>query len=204
MKSSLAQILVVIAGGVAAAAFADESTATRSINLGYGGLNPMPHCKARTYTIEYEQMYSSTWSVLGRGNGVNYHYDDQQHLEDGRLRGVDIGARYYPAGSMRGFFFDTSLGLWHNEWTFMESQRTPSQWQGRGQFNALRLNFDLGGRFPIAGSGVSLMPHITFGHFFSSQTCEATAPPARAGTYCSMRAEPDSYLFAGIMLGLAF
>lgn len=203
MKHSLAHILIVGAAWAAAPAWAEGPA--RSVNLGYGGLNPMPHCDAKILTLEYESLQSPTTSLLGRVSGVNYHFDDHQHMEDGHLRGIDIGSRYYPAGrGMQGFFLGASIGYWHNAWTFNQAQNTPGIWWGTGKFNGARLNFDIGDRILLIGSTVSILPQINLGKFFAAQSCTITSPPAQVGAYCPERAEVNAYLFAGISIGIAF
>lgn len=203
MNSSLAQFLILIViGTVAPAAMCAESAS--SINLGLGGLNPMPHCNARVYTIEYEHPLTPTLAVLGRGSGVNYRYDDGQYLEDGRLRGMDVGTRYYPAGDMRGFFLGGGIGYWKGNWTFVQNQSKPTEWRGKGDANSLRLNINVGDRIPIRGTNVSIIPEVNLGKFFASSACEYTAPASRVGTPCNQKSEVNFYLFVGMVVGVEF
>src|SRR5512143_3683040 len=117
MKSSLAQCLVLIIVGMSAPGASNAESAD-SINLGLGGLNPMAHCNATVYLIEYEHPLTPTTTILGRGSGVNYRYNNGVYLEDGSLRGLDVGVRHYRAGGMQGFFVGGSLGYWKGDWTF--------------------------------------------------------------------------------------
>ncbi len=200
MRRSFAQILVLVIGGTAApgTSWAD------SINLGLGGLNPMAHCNATVYLVEYEHPLTPTTAILGRGSGVSYRYNNGNYLEDGTLRGLDVGARYYRAGGMEGFFVGGSLGYWKGDWTFTQNQNTPAQWEGKANSKSLRLNIEFGDRIPIGGTNVSIMPEANLGKFFSSRTCEATAPSSRSGTPCSQKSEVNVYLFFGVTVGLAF
>lgn len=175
-----------------------------SINLGIGGLNPMAYCSAKVLTLEYEHRLTPTTAFLGRGSGVNYRYDNSHYLEDGRLRGMDVGARYYPAGGMQGFFIGGTLGYWKQDMTFIQYQSTPDEWQGKADHNSLRLNIDVGDRIPIGGTNVSIMPEVNVGKFFMSSSCEATAPASRIGTPCSQKSEVNYYIFVGLLAGLAF
>ena len=88
MKSSLAQCLVLIIVGMSAPGASNAASAD-SLNLGLGGLNPMGHCNATVYLIEYEHPLTPTTAILGRGSGVNYRYNNGVYLEDGSLRGLD-------------------------------------------------------------------------------------------------------------------
>lgn len=203
MKSYLAQFLfLVIAGtmalGASGAEFAD------SVNLGIGGLNPMAHCNAKVFIIEYEHQLTPVTAFVGRGSGVNYRYNDGHYLEDGRLRGVDFGARYYPAGGMQGFFVGGGLGYWSEGRTFIQYQNTPSQYQGKASSYAPRLNVDVGDRIPIRGTSVSIMPEVNLGKFFSPSSCEITAPASQVGMPCSRKSEVNYYVFAGVAVGVAF
>ncbi len=203
MKSYLAQCLVlVIAGMVAQEASGAESA--NSINLGLGGLNPLPHCDARVYMIEYEHQLTPTTTFLGRDSGVHYRYDNGRYMEDGGMRGLDVGARYYPAGGMQGVFIGGTLGYWKEDRTFIQNQNTPDQWQGMANPNSLRLNIDVGDRITIQGTNVSIMPEVNVGKFSTSSGCEATAPTALIGTACSQKPEVNYYLFVGVLVGVAF
>lgn len=200
MKNSFAQCLVLVIVGM----FSSGDSSAESINLGLGGLNPLAYCSAKVFMLEYEHQLTHTTEFLGRGSGVNYRYDNGHYLEDGRLRGVDVGARYYPAGGMQGFFIGGTIGYWKQDRTFIKDQSTPDQWQGKANHNSLRLNIDVGDRIPIGGSNVSIMPEVNVGKFFISSSCEATAPASRIGTPCSQRSEVNYYIFAGLLVGLAF
>lgn len=203
MKSSFAQFLVLIIVGMAASGASGAESAD-SINLGLGGLNPMAHCNATVYLIEYEHPLTPTISVLGRGSGVNYRFNNGNYLEDGSLRGLDIGTRYYRAGGMQGFFVGGSLGYWKGDWTFTQDQNTPSQWEGKAKSNSVRLNIEFGDRILVQGTKVSIMPEANLGKFFSSHSCEVTAPSSLIGAPCSQKSEVNVYLFFGVTVGLAF
>ncbi|HEY0634552.1 MAG TPA: autotransporter outer membrane beta-barrel domain-containing protein [Gammaproteobacteria bacterium] len=203
MKSSLAQSLIlVIAGTLSQGVFGAEPA--NSLNFGFGGLNPMPHCEARVYTLEYEHRITPTMVILGRGSGVNYTDDDSDYLEDGRLRGIDIGARYYRAGRMQGFYTGASLGYWENDWTFIENRNTANPLKGDADTEALRLNIDVGYRFPIRDTNISIMPEVNIGKFFSSSSCDYTEPASLVGSACDQNSDVEAYLFAGVSLGVAF
>lgn len=175
-----------------------------SINLGVGGLNPMPHCEATTYTIEYEKSFTPNISLLGRGTGVDYRSDDDDHLEDGKLRGIDLGIRYYYAGQMQGFYSGGSLGYWEEDWTFTQNRNDPVEWKGDANSDAVRLNVDLGYRYALPGSNISIMPEVNLGKFFSSSSCEYTSPPSQVGSKCDEESVVNYYIFAGINVAVAF
>ncbi len=203
MKSPFVQfLLLTIIVMVPSCASGAESA--DSINLGLGGLNPMAHCDATVYVIEYEHSLNPTIAVLGRGSGVNYKFDNGHYLEDGGLHGLDVGARYYRAGGMHGFFVGGSLGYWKGDWIFTQNQHTTSQWEGKANSNSLRLNVEFGDRIPIQGTNVSIMPEVNLGKFFSRRSCEATAPFPLVGTQCNQKSEVNVYLFFGVTFGLAF
>jgi hypothetical protein len=203
VNSSIAQFLVfAVAGAVAQAASAAEPA--NSINIGIGGLNPMPHCDALIYTLEYEHQYSPTIAILGRGSTVDYTSDDTDYLEDGRLQGVDLGVRYYRAGRRRGFYTGASLGYWKGDRTFTQYRNTPSQREGAADSRSLRVNIDLGYRFPMRDSNVSIMPEVNIGKFFFSSSCDYTAPASVVGAACDQKSEVNYYIFAGLSVGVGF
>lgn len=175
-----------------------------SINLGYGGINPMPHCHAEVYNIEYEHQLTQTFSILGRGSRVNYKDDDEEYQEDGKLRGLDVGTRYYFTGDMHGFFAGGSLGYWTDHWTSIGDKNRLAEWRDKASSKSLRVNADVGYRFPIPNTNISIIPQLNFGKFFSSSTCEFTAPSSRVTTPCSETSVVNYYLFIGAAVGIAF
>ena len=175
-----------------------------SVNLGVGMSNVLPHCKATIYLIEYERLLGAKISALGRISEVHYTFDDGKHLEDGRPKGVDIGARYYPTGGMKGFYVGGLVGYWKNDWTFTHNKNTAVQFQGQAHSDAVRANVDIGWRFPIGSSPVSIMPSVNFGRYFWSHSCEYTSPASRVGTACSEDSEVTNYLFLAVTAGIAF
>lgn len=177
---------------------------TSSINFGIGGLNPMPHCDATTYSIEYEKSFTQKISLLGRGTGVDYRSDDRDYLEDGELRGIDLGIRYYYSGQMQGYYSGVSLGYWEGDWTFTDNKNRPNELKGAADSDSVRLNFDLGYRYTIPDSNISIMPEVNLGKFFSSSSCEYTAPASQVGSACNEESVVDAYIFAGINVAVAF
>jgi hypothetical protein len=203
VKCSLAQLLILaIVGTVAQGASGAEPDS--SLNIGLGGLNPKPHCKARIYILEYEHRMTPALAMVGRGSGVNYTDDDSDYLEDGRLRGIEIGARYYRTGQMQGLYVGGSLGYWQGDWTFIQRRNSPGQLEGEADTDALRVNIDLGYRIPIRGTNVSIMPEVNIGKFFMSSSCDYTAPASQVGTACDQNSVVEGYAFAGVSVGVAF
>lgn len=177
-----------------------------SINIGLGGVvQTMPHCRANVYLVEYERMLPDLKiSVLGRGSGVDYRFDNHTYLEEGKTRGGDLGFRYYPSGEMRGFYVGGSLGYWKAHWTFSDSRGTPAQFEGKGDTTSLKANLDIGGRFPLGSSKVSIIPGLHFGRFFPSTTCENTGG-SKVGTPCTETTEVGGYYFyLFLMAGIGF
>ncbi len=176
-----------------------------SVNFGADGLvQLMKNCRANVYIVEYERLIGQRISVLGRGTQVSYRFDDGQYREQGRPKGVDVGLRIYPAGSMKGFFVGGSLGYWMADWTFTSDRGSPGEAQGRGDTNSIRANVDMGVRVPIGSPALSIMPVLNFGRFFSSTSCEYTGPPSRVGAACSQDTEVQYYIYLAVMAGFAF
>lgn len=204
MKSSLVRFLFLVLVLTVARGAAGAEHAS-SLNLGAGGyIRTMPNCDAKVYFLEYERMVTPTVALLGRGSGVNYRFNNMQYYEDGALRGGDIGARYYHAGELRGFYAGAALGLWWGDWRYVQNLNRPNYWQGKSTTSALRFNVDFGDRIPIGNSKVSLMPQINVGKFLAYHRCELTAPASLAGQFCNQKSEVNYYFFLGVALGVAF
>jgi hypothetical protein len=206
MKRPLVHVLfiIVVAAGAMSAGTVFAGPAN-SVNLGVGAASHiLPHCNATIYLVEYERAIGSKIAVLGRGSGVDYKFDDGNYREEGRPRGIDVGLRYYPAGGMKGFYIGGALGYWRADWTFTEDKGQSSESQGKGDFKAVRADVDIGGRFPIGSSPVSILPAAHFGKFFSSPSCEYTAPASRVGTSCSKDSEVTYYAFLAVTFGIGF
>src|SRR5512135_2480000 len=191
MKTSRAQFLALVVAGLSVP-WASAAETANSINPGLGGLNPMPHCNATIYVIEYEHSLTPTTAILARGSGVDYKFNNGNYLEDGTLRGLDIGARYYRAGAMQGFYTGASVGRWKGDWTFIQNQSSPAQWEGKARSNSVRLNFEFGDRIPVDSSKISIMPEVDLGKFFATRSCEATAPASQIGQPCDQKSEVNA------------
>ncbi len=96
------------------------------------------------------------------------------------------------------------MGHWTSDWTFTKDEGTPNAMHGRGDTNSIRANVDIGDRLPIGSSNVSIMPALNVGRFFSSNSCEYTAPASLVGTSCSQRTEVKYYFFLAVTAGIAF
>jgi hypothetical protein len=207
MKRRLVLVLfaVVVAAGVMSPenVFAEPEN---SFNLGFGGLPElMPHCRANVYVVEYERMLGPKIAFLGRGGEVNYKFDNGNYVEEGRPKGIDVGVRYYPGGSgMKGLFFSGTLGYWKWDWRFTDDKGLAIETQGKGDSMAIRADLDIGGRFPIGSSSVSLMPALHIGRFFTSNSCEYTAPASQVGTSCNKDTEIKYYTFLSVSVGIGF
>ncbi|HUJ17151.1 MAG TPA: autotransporter outer membrane beta-barrel domain-containing protein [Nitrospirota bacterium] len=175
-----------------------------SVNFAIGMSNFLPHCDATIYFIEYEHMLGSKISAVGRVSEVHYTFDDGEHVEDGRPKGADVGVRYYFSGGMKGFFVGGLVGYWKSDWTFTHNKNLPDEFNGNGRSNSLRANVDVGGRFPIGSTSISIMPSLNFGRYFSSTSCEYTSPAARIGAPCSEESEVTFYAFLAVTAGIAF
>jgi hypothetical protein len=201
-------MIVLFVAAVAAGMMIEESAFAEtqySVNLGPGGvIQTMPHCRSIVYIAEFEYMLDTKLALLGRGSEVSYKFDSGDYLEQGRPRGVDVGARYYPRGKMKGFFFSGTLGLWTSDWTFMRNRGRTDEADGYGTNDSVRLNLDVGDRIPLGSSSVSLMPALNVGKFFSKTSCQYTAPLSRVGTPCDQTSEVDYYLFLSLIVGIGF
>jgi len=196
-------VAAVAAGAmVPGTAFAEQAD---SVNLGIGGVvQTMPHCRALIYIAEYEHMIDPKISLLGRVSEVHYRFNDGSYMEDGRPKGVDIGARYYPGGNMEGLFISGTVGYWTTDWTFTHNAYMPNEYVGKGKNDSLRVNLDIGARLPIGSSSFSIMPALTVGKFFASSSCEYTAPEYLVGAACSQKSEVDYYMFLAVTAGIRF
>jgi hypothetical protein len=183
---------------------ASADGALNSINVGIGGVNPMPHCDARIYTLEYERQASHAFAILGRASAVDYTSDETNYVEDGTLHGVDLGIRYYPAARREGIYTGASAGYWTGEWDFNKNATKPTHQKGEADSHSVRLNFDIGYRYLIEQTNISIIPRIDFGKFFSSSSCHYTAPASQIGVPCDQESVVNGYIFAGVVIGLTF
>lgn len=176
-----------------------------SVNFGFGGVPKlMKHCDAEVYIVEYEHMLSgSKFTVLGRGSMVDYKFDDGVYVEQGQPRGVEVGARYYFSGGMKGFLIGGTVGYWMSDWKFIDYEGTVNESRGNAESKSLRVNLDIGWRAPI-GSSVSITPTLNIGKFVPSTTCEYTSPASRVGTPCNEETKVKSYLYLAVMAGIGF
>ena len=205
MKTALKAILFVIVAAWSSTTpgtvFAEPAN---SVNFGVGMSNFLPHCKATIYLVEYERLLGANITGLARVSEVHYTFDDGEHVEDGRPRGADLGARYYFSGGMKGFYVGGLLGYWRANWTFTHNKNLPIEVHGTGHSNSIRANVDIGWRFPIGGSAVSITPMFNIGRYFSHTSCQFVSPASRVGTACNEESEVTNYAFLAITAGIGF
>jgi hypothetical protein len=94
-----------------------------SINIGAAGLIG-PNLSASSSFLEYERLLSPKMAVLVRAGMADYTYDEESYTENGKPKGIDIGARIYPLADKRakGFFVGGSLGYWTTDWTWIANR----------------------------------------------------------------------------------
>lgn len=200
----LAVLIAAVAAGltIPGTAFAEPMN---SINLGIGGVPQlMPHCKSTLYIVEYERMLGPNIAFLGRGSQVDYKFDDSEYQEQGKPTGIEVGTRYYSNGNMQGLFIGGVVGYWMTDWRFIHHRGLSNEVQGAGDSDSFRANVDIGGRFPIGSSSVSIMPAINLGKFFSATSCDYTAPASQVGQPCHQRTEVEYYMFVSLTAGYQF
>lgn len=173
-----------------------------SINLMGAGLVG-PDLSASVFGLEYERLLNDSLSIMGRFANLDYKYDDDVYEEDGDGSGFDVGVRFYPGGNgMRGFFLGGNVGFWSTDWTWIDDKDTGSPSQGDGTTDSFKVEFEVGGRFPLGSETVSLMPAAHIGSFVGQDSeCRQTQPTA--GT-CTEESEVGFYVLRGLSLGIAF
>lgn len=66
------------------------------------------------------------------------------------------------------------------------------------------MNLDLGYRFLIRDTNLSILPKLNVGRFFSTSSCDYTGPASQVGVKCDQQSVVNNYIYAGINLGLDF
>jgi len=175
-----------------------------AINIGGLGLVG-PDLSASAFIVEYERHLGSGMSVFGRVGVLDYSFDDGWYKEDGDGPGFDIGIRKYMGSNrMEGFYLGGTVGIWTTSWTYTDTDySTFSQYySGKGDTTSLKVDLEVGGRFPLGSSPVSLMPSFHLGNFFSiDNTCTSTVV---AGADCGNESEVGFYGLLGLSVGIAF
>ncbi len=175
-----------------------------SINIGGVGLAG-PDLSASAFLVEYERHLGSGMSVFGRVGVLDYSFDDGWYKEDGDGPGFDIGIRkYMGSGTMKGFYLGGTVGIWTTSWTFTDADYSTFSpyYSGKGDTTALKVDLEIGGRFPLGSSPVSLMPSFHLGNFFNvDSTCTSTSVP---GADCGNEGEVGFYGLLGLSVGIAF
>jgi hypothetical protein len=175
-----------------------------SINI--GGLGVVgPDLSASAFFVEYERHMGSGMAVFGRVGVLDYSFDDGWYKEDGDGPGFDVGIRkYMGSNSMKGFYLGGTLGIWKTSWTFTDKNYGPGSiyYSGKGDTTSLKVDLELGSRFPLGSSPVALMPSFHVGHYFTmDSTCTSTSVP---GADCGNEGEVGFYGVLGLSVGIAF
>lgn len=199
-------LTLAMAPGPALAAMPDSPAISppASLSVVIGGFpRTMPHCKAHVFSLEFERAYSKKNSLVLRASGVPYHYDDGVYQENGRINGLDLGARHYRGANLTGLYAGASLGYWTSDWSFIRIT-DPGRPQGTASSVSARLNLEFGDRILLNDAGFFITPQVNLGKFFSSRSCTYTGPASMAGMPCSQRSEVTGYWFVGIGAGVMF
>lgn len=176
--------------------------ARNSINIG-GAVGAAPSATASAFLGEYERSLNNKLSVLGRVGSYTYSFDDGTYVENNDGSGVDFGVRIYPMGGMKGLYFGGAFGFWSSDWTFTDDKGKSYQTQGKGSSDAVRLDLEIGGRFPLGRGPVSLMPSFHLGNFFSTDSsCTYTSGPYVGS--CTKDSNFGVYSYLGLSVGIAF
>lgn len=175
-----------------------------SLAVVLGGIpRTMPHCDAHVISLEFERALSEKNALVLRASGVPYHYNDGAYLENGRINGLDIGARHYRGAGLSGLYAGASLGYWTSDWAFMRLT-DPGRPQGTARSVSARLDLEFGDRIMFDDTGFFLTPQVNLGRFFSSRSCTYTGPASLAGMPCSQNSEVRGYWFVGLGVGVMF
>jgi hypothetical protein len=175
-----------------------------SINIGAVGVIG-PDLSASAFLMEYERHLGGGMSVFGRVGVLDYSFDDGWYKEDGNGPGFDVGIRKYMGGrGMKGFYLGGTLGIWKTDWTFTDTNYGSGSiyYSGKGDSTSLKVDLEVGGRFPLGSSPVALMPSFHVGHYFNiDSTCTSTSVP---GADCGNEGKVGFYGVFGLSMGIAF
>lgn len=181
------------------------SSAENSVNAGFAALPGLFDTEATVFFVEYERKLGDKISILGRFGVLDYEFDDGSYTEDGDGPGFDVGVRFYPmAGAMEKLYIGGSLGLWTTDWTYVDSSYFPftTYYAGSGESTALKIEFEVGYRFPIANSPVAVIPAFRTGSYISvDDSCNSTFSP---GFDCGNESEAGAYGVLGVSVGFQF
>jgi hypothetical protein len=160
-------LLILITGFVSEPKTCLAETENNSINLSYeygGGF-----CDdLNQFSIEFEHLFKETRiSLFGRYNMAEYMKESGtdwlRSEEDGDIKGVDIGFRFYPIGQKRmdKLFIGGAFGFFQNDWKegyVQEQQVTYSE-------SVTRLDTEIGYRFTTKLKRISITPSAHLGYY---------------------------------------
>lgn len=128
------------------------------------------------FSIEYEYLLKDKRiSLFGRYSTADYSIGDTAAYflgrigEDGDIKGVDFGFRFYPIGRKRmdRFFFGGAFGLFNNDW---KEETSSGYVEGVYSENVARLDTEVGYRFTTGSKRVSITPTAHLGYYFRDKS----------------------------------
>ncbi len=177
--------------------------AKNSVNF-LGGAGGGGDSTGSIVAAEYERLLNRTLAVLVRLHSFSYETDNNTwHEKSTGDFGVDFGARAYLFGKgFKGFYLGGNVGFGDVKADWVDkTQPTGSPFRtGTLSTSYGKIEFDLGGRFPLGTETVSLSPSFHLGSYVGdNSTCTYSN-----GTSCTKSSSIGPYAFFGLTLGVAF
>lgn len=143
-------------------------TGSNSINLSYG-YGEGDFEELNQFALEYEHLLKNTKiSLFGRCIMADYMIEDNPGWfgnpgEDGDMKGVDLGLRFYPMGKRRmdKLFISWACGFFQNDWTESYSGQIPR----KDSKTLYRLDTEIGYRFNIGSKRISIIPSVHLDYY---------------------------------------
>lgn len=178
------------------------SAAEQSVNGGFAMLPGLFDTEATVFFVEYERVMGDKLTIFGRVGALDYEFNDGWYAEEGDGPGFDVGLRYYLTDKvLSALYIGGSLGLWTTDWTYADSSWAGTQWfMGKGDSTAVKIEFEVGYRFQIPNTPVSVIPTFRTGTYLSIDDSCTTLN----GWPCANESEIGIYGVAGVSAGFAF
>ena len=177
--------------------------AKNSVNLFVGG-GGAGDSSGSLGGAEYERLLNRNLALLLRLYRLSYETDNSTwHEETTSGGGLDFGIRAYLSGNgFRGFYLGGNVGFGNvkSDWEDKEVPTFSPFRTGTLESSYGKIEFDLGGRFPLGRGPVSLTPSFHLGSYIGGDS-ECTYSN---GTSCTKESSIGPYAFIGLSLGVAF
>lgn len=165
-----------------------------SLNLAAAAIPQIGDLGATVLMVEYERQVRPKMTVYGRVSSLDWEWDDDVYVEDGKGTGFGGGVRFYRESALKGFFVGAGISSFKSKWNWTEGTAS-----GSGKTSAIQWGAEVGYRFALSPR-MTIAPVLQAGQWVGADdTCRNSD-----GSPCTKESELGFYVVPSVSLTIAF